>query len=352
MNKYEPKILTPSVLKKLVNMCGAVARNSDEQFQSWVDAKAQNNLSYEEGLSLRYDLLKDNRLSEEDIQFIKDFSHNPNVGDNVIFELMELKRNSNDFQIRQFSDFILKMFFIYSPELFEDVNHQGVNVIHKAAEYGYHYVAELVQNGIDMGTIAPSFGYNSVVGSDASEEFAGKTPLHFVAKSGIDHRNSIFSGIDIDLDLNAKDANGQTALHIASENGNHPFLNHYIKSGIDFDVNAQDVYGNTLVHYAAYGYSAELIGMLVERGANLLIPNNSGLTPYDMSCELGNDFIIERYVKAITDTQKCAAESAEKPDGECTSYDNAGEDPSELNPTDGYTPNGFTYFQETLPTDA
>jgi ankyrin repeat protein len=51
------------------------------------------------------------------------------------------------------------------------------------------------------------------------------------------------------------------------------------------DVNIKAKFGSTALHWAARGYFPELVRTLIDAGAKVCIPNDEGLTPYDIAVQ-------------------------------------------------------------------
>lgn len=161
----------------------------------------------------------------------------------------------------------------------------------------------------------------------------GGTPLHRAAFSGCkaDVEQLIKSGAIVDVQTRR----GRSALHYASENGHRDIVALLIKSGAR--VNLPNKWGRTALHYAASKYREDCLRILIESGAdpnkqdvdrqtplyhaiaasvrsqeeenvrktvlllisggaNVNIPDKSGITPLHIAAELANAQICIRHL--------------------------------------------------------
>ncbi|XP_048140750.1 putative ankyrin repeat protein RF_0381 [Rhodamnia argentea] len=85
----------------------------------------------------------------------------------------------------------------------------------------------------------------------------------------------------------AKDDKGRGALHFSAIEGNMELCK-YLLEELKLDVNPKDVVGDTPLHYAAGSAHIETAKYLIDRGADPVIPNGSGLTVLHHSAGSGN----------------------------------------------------------------
>lgn len=323
---YSPTILKPAVLAELINIVGATALGVDQNHADALRDASAAGLSPKECQALDLELsIKSGRMKREDAEFIKKHLYNPNGGDSIVFELMEAKKFSPDLQIQRYADSILGILLRYFPELWDDVNHEGLRVVYKAVQLGDTYMFMKMQDAILCGFIdLDPEGPNARVGSDAVEKFAGKTVLHIAAmQQGVEFDlPSVFLN---KLDINATDARGQTALHLAAESGNYSFVRDCLFNSPELDINAQDGNGNTIMHYVARGYDADLMGYLIEYGADSHIENNRGLSPIDEAMSLGAGPSSELFEKFGVETSTGVHEDTQDtPEALSVGYDTDG----------------------------
>jgi ankyrin repeat protein len=72
----------------------------------------------------------------------------------------------------------------------------------------------------------------------------------------------------------------KSPLHRAAEHGHDSAVLHLLNAGAH--VNLLDSRGRTALHYAVAGNHAKIVGLLIERGADLTAKDNDGLVPRDM----------------------------------------------------------------------
>lgn len=93
-------------------------------------------------------------------------------------------------------------------------------------------------------------------------------------------------------------AEGQTMLHHMIECGSTCALVHRVLD-LGVDINAQDEHGDTVLHYLARGYRPKQLHWLIQRKANPLIANSTGLLPIDVArCEEGKE-ILGAYMRRL-----------------------------------------------------
>lgn len=83
------------------------------------------------------------------------------------------------------------------------------------------------------------------------------------------------------LNLNKKNDAGQTLLHQAIENNQTDVAKYLVDKGAD--LNLPDTKGNTPLHIATKNNQTEVTKYLVDKGARLDLQNNEGKIPLDMA---------------------------------------------------------------------
>jgi ankyrin repeat protein len=146
-------------------------------------------------------------------------------------------------------------------------NHEGQNALHEASRRGdTDIIRVLLKHGPDM---------------DAQDN-AGSTPLHLAISNA--HPRDADQAVGVLLEhganINLPDHEGQTALHEASRRGDTDIISIILKHGPD--VNALDNNGSTPLRLAisdVISWDVEgVVGLLLEHGANINLPNCQGQT--------------------------------------------------------------------------
>lgn len=111
----------------------------------------------------------------------------------------------------------------------------------------------------------------------------GQTPLWYFVNLPQSPIHEIGMLLDYGCNPNVKDSSGQNLLHvIASEKSGKESIKlaqYLIESGID--INAQTLYEDaTPVHHAVLKNNCEMVSLLLNNNANLLLRDSYGLTPY------------------------------------------------------------------------
>lgn len=89
-------------------------------------------------------------------------------------------------------------------------------------------------------------------------------------------------------DVNSKDSDGWTPLHYAVQDNRVDFVNLLLK--YKADINAKDGYGNTVIARATFSAegNGDIIRLLIDKGADPKIPNDSGVSAIDLAKRIGN----------------------------------------------------------------
>lgn len=101
------------------------------------------------------------------------------------------------------------------------------------------------------------------------------------------------------VDINIKDNNGWTPLHYAVNEHLVEITLMLIEAGSD--INAKDLYGNTVISRAVFASKerGEIIQILLEKGSDPLIENDSGVSALSLAKTIGN-YIITQFFKEIS----------------------------------------------------
>lgn len=99
------------------------------------------------------------------------------------------------------------------------------------------------------------------------------------------------------LNLNKKNDAGQTLLHQAIANNQTEVAKYLVDKGAD--LNLPDTKGNTPLHIATQNNQTEVIKYLVDKGARLNLQNNEGKIPLDMADQKNNPNLKEKLFEEI-----------------------------------------------------
>ena len=118
---------------------------------------------------------------------------------------------------------------------------------------------------------------------DASDCYS-QTPLHLVCRNNLGPFAKLL--VAHGADVNAADCNGQTPLHLVSGYSYPVFSERnrvipLLLLGAGADLNKQDVEKNTALHIAFKGGRREMAHLLLEQGADPILTNKDGLTPFE-----------------------------------------------------------------------
>ena len=109
------------------------------------------------------------------------------------------------------------------------------------------------------------------------------TPLHIACKWGSMHVAEYF--LESDCDINLANDDNESALIVAVKNG-HESLTHKLLSRAECRV---DVFGwLSPLHYACYAGSSSMIRLLLEKGCDMNLADEFGITPLSIACYSGN----------------------------------------------------------------
>ena len=128
----------------------------------------------------------------------------------------------------------------------------------------------------------------------------GNSILHYYLKLRKNEKISFQVVMDIFLkygaNINQKQEDkqfGYSLLHLAVITKNLEAFNYLIEKGAD--VNAQDINGNSILSSAVFNYNrgtdfyTEIINKLIEKGANIYLENNYGVSAYSLANNIASD---------------------------------------------------------------
>ena len=92
--------------------------------------------------------------------------------------------------------------------------------------------------------------------------------------------------VDLGIPLEARDREGRTALHEAAGSDGFQYTAARKLWALGAEVDALDDYGQTPLHLVAQRYNPTGVQILLDAGANPLLPDNDGKTPHDLAAEV------------------------------------------------------------------
>ena len=136
---------------------------------------------------------------------------------------------------------------------------------------------------------------------DVNLSAAGIYPIHLAAqKHGKVAANIASMLYQSGADPEALTDDGQSPLHLATKKECIEVIEELVEN-MDVDINVQDPKGIAPIHIAAQIDNLPLFEYLCEKGANIDLQTNEGLTPLHYAVKKGNDFIIY----SLTEVFKC-----------------------------------------------
>ncbi|XP_063161401.1 receptor-interacting serine/threonine-protein kinase 4 [Candoia aspera] len=117
----------------------------------------------------------------------------------------------------------------------------------------------------------------------------GRTPLHLAAQRG--HYRVARLLVELQSDVNIRNAFLHTALHVAAENGNTSTSRLLLNRGADVEATTAEAY--TALHLAARNGHLSTTKLLMEEGANILARGPLNRTALHLAAENGHDEVVE-----------------------------------------------------------
>jgi len=150
----------------------------------------------------------------------------------------------------------------------------------------------------DLDRVHAELQENSETANGKDDE--GTPLLHHAARSG--QEDVVSALLAAGADPLSPDASGQNLLHVASGGGLNRGGGHVstariaLEAGVD--VNSTDGVGTTALHKAAWEAATDLVGFLLEQGADTDVVDQRGLRAIDLCWQPSQDRIYERLKQA------------------------------------------------------
>jgi len=137
----------------------------------------------------------------------------------------------------------------------------------------------------------------------------GQTPLHRSAMIG--SVESLRNVLQLKPDVSIQESTGRTSLHMAAARGHNDIVRTLISHMTVSQIDQRDMYGSTALHFAICGtcppewdvYQCvhrriELVGLLLDAGADPLVEDHDGVPAYQMADNRNQRAICEILTKA------------------------------------------------------
>ena len=179
-------------------------------------------------------------------------------------------------------------------------NAGGATSLHVAAAKGFKLIAEiLIAKGADLNAVAGSSRrlYETTPGA-AKEGFTdvwieSGTPLHNAVAQG--YRNMVELLLAHKADVNP-DSEDHTPLTLAARYPRADMVKMLLERGAD--LNARGAMGNTALHWALESGSEEIVGLLLPRKPQLELKNLQDLTPLQLAVNSGQVKLAQKLLQA------------------------------------------------------
>jgi len=118
---------------------------------------------------------------------------------------------------------------------------------------------------------ATDLGYGNVDEKDVEDIFS------YARHNRVEDMEAV---LDRGVPVNVRDQYGNTLLIVSCQNGHKRAAKMALRKGAD--INARNYKGNSALHFChTYGYGDTLGQYLISKGADVSLPNNAGLTPFE-----------------------------------------------------------------------
>nr|ADF30849.2 200-kDa immunoreactive protein [Ehrlichia canis]ADI59553.1 200 kDa immunoreactive protein [Ehrlichia canis]ADI59554.1 200 kDa immunoreactive protein [Ehrlichia canis] len=164
------------------------------------------------------------------------------------------------------------------------VDGDGKNPLHHAVEH----LPPVILKGV-MDYVKSSTEFQDLVNDP---DYLGNTIAHHAVKNQ-NADLTLFNMLKASgADLSVRNVVGRAPIHVASSDGKTNAVAGLVSCGID--VNSQDVNGDTPLHIAVEGGNMEtVLAVLNQRGADVSVQNNDGVTPMLSAAKYGDIGVIK-----------------------------------------------------------
>jgi len=119
------------------------------------------------------------------------------------------------------------------------------------------------------------------------------TPIVRASQAG--HDDVVCLLLEKRANPNSSGWNGNTSLHVACHRG-HDKVVRTLLSDPRLNLNCQNIYGFTALHLASRACHISIVGLLIEKGANVNTQDKNGNTPFHLAMVQGNEPVIELFL--------------------------------------------------------
>lgn len=116
------------------------------------------------------------------------------------------------------------------------------------------------------------------------------TPLHYAAAAGYEELSSALLAAGANVNIRSQ-ADDTTPLHVATVKKQPAMVRFLIERGADLNTTTKS--GWTACHFAAYDGNVEIMGILIEAGADWRVENADGKSPLEVALASGRPDILD-----------------------------------------------------------
>ncbi|XP_045461654.1 serine/threonine-protein kinase TNNI3K-like [Harmonia axyridis] len=128
-------------------------------------------------------------------------------------------------------------------------------------------------------------------GADTSmKDLKGNTALHVASSKGSSAITDIL--LNHSPEINAQNLFGETPLHLACKYNYREVVEVLLGRGAVVDI--RDICGETSLHYSVRESNKDIVDILFRYSANISVPNEEGLTPFDIAVQKNDDLMIRQ----------------------------------------------------------